>query len=137
MSEGDIGEPPRENPLITQIRTTILDDLNGRKGFGEEYDMIDEDVREEMDGDLAQVIEAALQNNETPGEQIPTAVVDVVIRDLSGRKGLDWFFDELLEDEADVQDFLRHFPDKDVPGVTIADIKKDLVAKIRPLIEVK
>lgn len=99
----------------TQISEAILDNLNNREGFREEFNRVDEEVLSEMKATLDKEIGEKLEDSEIPKDQKARAIVETVIDDLSNRRGLrQGFFDQLFFDDEEVREYLSKHPDAEV-----------------------
>lgn len=104
-----------ERPKQTRISEAILDNLNNREGFREEFNRVDEEVLSEMKATLDKEIGEKLEDSEIPKDQKARAIVETVIDDLSDRRGLrQGFFDQLFFDDEEVREYLSKHPDAEV-----------------------
>lgn len=127
---------PTEVPQSTRILDTILGDLNGRRGFRQEFEQIDPIVKEELNATVIGKIEERLRDPLIPQDQRARAIVDEVIDDLSDRRGLrQGFFDELFFDDDAVKDYQVEHPDIEVSDdESRTGIARQLTALIEPLV---
>ena len=106
---------PSEIPTSIQILDTVLHDLTNRKGFKEEYQKIEDQVRADMRRELIDVINSQLNNMEIPTEERAASVAKAVLEDLSDRRGLrQGFFDQLFFDDEAVQEYKKQHPDIEI-----------------------
>jgi hypothetical protein len=123
-------------PKSEKILNHILGDFNNRRGFRQEYDKTDKEVLKEMRTTLTGIVENTLNDPQIPKEEKSELIVEKVIKDLSGRRGLrQGFFDELFFDDEDVKEYLQDNPGEEVSeDESRTGIARQLVKKIKPFI---
>ena len=123
-------------PTSKIILNLILDDLNDRKGFKQEYANIDNETQQEIRDTLTEKIQNSLDDSAVPQQEKVASLVKTVIDDLSDRRGLrQGFFGQLLFSDEAVREYKQENPGADITeDDSIPGISRQLTNKVQPFI---